>query len=58
MPTNAMVVHDFLWGNTAEVARALTQGLGPGFGFMLSSPRMREGIRRSPARSVQERIGP
>ena len=73
---NAIVVYESLWGNTAEVARAVAEGLGPGaralrtdeasaadaagadlivagapvFGFRLSSPQMREGIRTNPGR--------
>ena len=73
---NAIVVYESLWGNTAEVARAVAEGLGPGaralrtdeataadvagadlivagapvFGFKLSSPQMRDGIRKSPGR--------
>ncbi len=73
---NAIVVYESLWGNTAEVARAVAEGLGPGaralrvdevraadaagadlivagapvFGFKLSSPQMRDGIRKSPGK--------
>jgi flavodoxin len=73
---NAIVVYESLWGNTAEVARAVAEGLGPGaralrtdeasaadaagadlivagapvFGFKLSSPQMRDGIRKNPGR--------
>jgi hypothetical protein len=73
---NAIVVYESLWGNTAEVARAVADGLGlgaralrvdeaaaadvagadlivaggPVFGFKLSSPQMRDGIRKNPGR--------
>ena len=73
---NAIVVYESLWGNTAEVARAVAEGLGPGaralrtdeataadaaaadlvvagapvFGFKLSSPKMRDGIRQNPGK--------
>jgi len=30
MGMNAIVVYESLWGNTAEVARAVAEGLGPG----------------------------
>jgi flavodoxin len=76
MQMNAIVVYESLWGNTAEVARAVAEGLGPGsralrvdeagaadvsgsdlivagapvFGFKLSSPQMRDGIRKNPGR--------
>jgi hypothetical protein len=72
----AIVVYESLWGNTAEVARAVAEGLGPDaralrvdeagaadvaaaelivagapvFGFKLSSPQMRDGIRKNPGR--------
>ena len=74
--TNVIVVYESLLGNTAEVARAVAEGLGPGaralradepgaedvagadlivagapvFGFKLSSPQMREGIRKNPGK--------
>ncbi len=73
---DAIVVYESLWGNTAEVARAVAEGLGPGaralrtdeataadaagadlivagapvFGFKLSSPQMRDGIRANPGK--------
>ena len=73
---DAIVVYESLWGNTAEVARAVAEGLGPGaralrtdeataadvagadlivagapvFGFKLSSPQMRDGIRKNPGK--------
>ena len=73
---DAIVVYESLWGNTAEVARAVAQGLGPAaralrtdeagpealagvglvvagapvFGFRLSSPKMRDGIRQNPGK--------
>ena len=73
---NAIVVYESLWGNTAEVARAVAEGIGPGaralrvdeaggadaagsdlivagapvFGFKLSSPQMRDGIRKNPGK--------
>jgi flavodoxin len=73
---SAIVVFESLWGNTAEVARAVAEGLGPDaralrtdevtpedvagaglivagapvFGFKLSSPKMRDGIRQNPGR--------
>ena len=73
----AIVVYESLWGNTAEVARAVAEGLGPDaralrvdeagagrrrplrssivagapvFGFKLSSPQMRDGIRKNPGK--------
>ena len=30
MGMDAIVVYESLWGNTAEVARAVAEGLGPG----------------------------
>ena len=73
---NAIVVYESLWGNTAEVAQAIAEGLGQGaralrtdeagaaeleavdlivagapvFGFKLSSPKMRDGIRQNPGK--------